>query len=233
MAKKPHGRPDEGPDRDDVGAGAGSEQTAPESTGSAGTGAGADGAGPGSDAENDPFAPLSPDAEEAGESDEDSPLTAEDLAFLADPSAGAIPAPADPASEHLADLKRVTAEYANYRRRTEATRQVEKDRAFGDVVKQLLPVLDDLDRAEKHGDLAEGGPLTSIAQKLRAIVERFGVVGYGVAGEPFDPERHEAIFQKSNTDVTAPTVADVVEKGYQVGDVTLRVAKVVVDTPGD
>lgn len=228
MAKKPHGRPDD-PDREE----AGPDQPAAESAGSAGTAAGADSAGSGSDAQNDPFAPLDADAENAGESDEDSPLTAEDLAFLADPSAGAIPAPADPASEHLADLKRVTAEYANYRRRTEATRQVEKDRAFGDVVKQLLPVLDDLDRAEKHGDLAEGGPLTSIAQKLRAIVERFGVVGYGVAGEPFDPERHEAIFQKSNSEVTAPTVADVVEKGYQVGEVTLRVAKVVVDTPAD
>jgi molecular chaperone GrpE len=159
----------------------------------------------------------------------------EDLSFLEDVSSGAATetAPTEQVSEHLVDLKRVTAEYANYRRRTEANRQVERDRAVGDVVKLLLPVLDDLDRAEKHGDLAEGGPLTTIAQKLRANVEKIGLVAYGELGESFDPVHHEAIFQKVNPDVTAPTVADVVERGYRIGDVTLRVAKVVVDTPGD
>ncbi|WP_233255610.1 nucleotide exchange factor GrpE [Naasia lichenicola] len=181
--------------------------------------------------------PLGSDAGPSAAADAgDSPLTAEDLAFLADPSAGASSlgsVPVDPADEHLADLKRVTAEYANYRRRTEANRQIEKDRAVGDVVKQLLPVLDDLDRAEKHGDLVEGGPLTSIAQKLRAIVQRFGVAPYGEIGEAFDPEQHEAIFQKPNSEVTAPTVADVVERGYRIGDANLRVARVVVDTPAD
>lgn len=168
-----------------------------------------------------------PAADESGEG-----LSPEDLSFLEDVSSGAATAPT-PVDEHLADLKRVTAEYANYRRRTEANRQVERDRAVGDVVKLLLPVLDDLDRAEKHGDLAEGGPLTTIAAKLRANVERIGLVGYGEIGEPFDPEQHEAIFQKPNPDVTAATVADVVERGYRFGDVMLRVAKVVVDAPAD
>ncbi|BDZ45314.1 nucleotide exchange factor GrpE [Naasia aerilata] len=160
----------------------------------------------------------------------------EDLSFLDDVSSGAATAetaPTEQVDEHLADLKRVTAEYANYRRRTEANRQVERDRAVGDVVKQLLPVLDDLDRAEKHGDLAEGGPLTTIASKLRTSVEKIGLVGFGVTGESFDPSQHEAIFQKANPAVSAPTVSDVVERGYRIGDVTLRVAKVVVDTPGD
>src|SRR5688572_2740128 len=60
---------------------------------------------------------------------------------------------AEPSDEHLADLKRVTAEYANYRKRTEANREVERERAVGAAVSVLLPVLDDLDRAEKHGDL--------------------------------------------------------------------------------
>src|SRR5688572_27212091 len=59
----------------------------------------------------------------------------------------------EPSDEHLADLKRVTAEYANYRKRTEANREVERERAVGAAVSVLLPVLDDLDRAEKHGDL--------------------------------------------------------------------------------
>lgn len=158
-------------------------------------------------------------------------LNADDLSFLADVSAGGVDTGKSLADEHLADLKRVTAEYANYRRRTEANKQIERDRAVGDVVGPLLPVLDDLDRAEKHGDLVEGGPMTTIAQKLRAAVERLGLVAYGTVGELFDPAQHEAIFQKPNPEVAGPTVADVVERGYRIGEVTLRAAKVVVDQP--
>jgi molecular chaperone GrpE len=175
-----------------------------------------------------------PDVETPTGADDPS-FSPEDLSFLEDVSSGtATPtAPTEQVSEHLADLKRITAEYANYRRRTEANRQLERDRAVGDVVKLLLPVLDDLDRAEKHGDLEEGGPFTTIASKLRSSVERTGLVAFGAAGESFDPVHHEAIFQKPNPEVTAPTVADVVERGYRLGEVTLRAAKVVVDTPAD
>ena len=134
-------------------------------------------------------------------------------------------------SEHLADLRRVTAEYANYRRRTERERDVIRDRATGDAARALLPVLDDLDRAEAHGDLAEGGPLTAIAQKLRGAVSKLGITPYGEKGELFDPHQHDAIFQRESPDVTSPTVSDVVERGYRIGETTLRVAKVVVDTP--
>jgi molecular chaperone GrpE len=166
----------------------------------------------------------------------DPSFSADDLSFLEDVSSGTATAATEPTetvNEHLADLKRVSAEYANYRRRTEANRQAERDRAVGDVVKLLLPVLDDLDRAEKHGDLEDGGPFTTIASKLRGSVERIGLVAFGEAGESFDPVHHEAIFQKPNPEVTAPTVADVVERGYRIGEVTLRAAKVVVDTPAD
>jgi molecular chaperone GrpE len=142
------------------------------------------------------------------------------------------PAPQDGAeSEHLADLRRVTAEYANYRRRTERERDAIKDRATGEAARAILPVLDDLDRAEAHGDLAEGGPLTAIAQKLRSAVGRLGVVPFGAAGELFDPHQHDAIFQRESPDVQKPTVSDVVERGYRIGDSVLRAAKVVVDTP--
>ena len=136
-----------------------------------------------------------------------------------------------PESEHLADLRRVTAEYANYRRRTERERDTIKERATGDAARAILPVLDDLDRAEAHGDLAEGGPLTAIAQKLRGAVGRLGLTPFGEAGEAFDPHQHDAIFQRESPDVDRPTVSDVVERGYRIGDTTLRVAKVVVDTP--
>jgi len=177
-----------------------------------------------------------PDVETPTGGEDDNAFSPEDLSFLEDVSAGTVAEatqPTQPVNEHLADLKRVSAEYANYRRRTEANRQLERDRAVGDVVRLLLPVLDDLDRAEKHGDLIEGGPLTTIAQKLRASVEKIGLIGFGEPGESFDPAHHEALFQKPNPEVTAPTVADVIERGYRIGDVTLRAAKVVVDTPAD
>jgi len=135
------------------------------------------------------------------------------------------------AAERLADLQRVTAEYANYRKRTEANREIERERAVGDAVKGLIPVLDDLERAEKHGDLGEGSAFSSIAAKLRTAVERLGLTPYGEKGEPFDPQIHEAIFQQPTPGVTADTVAEVVETGYRLGSTTVRVAKVVVAVP--
>jgi len=137
----------------------------------------------------------------------------------------------EPSAEHLADLKRVTAEYANYRRRTEANREVERERAVGAAVAVLLPVLDDLDRAEKHGDLEGDAPFATIAAKLRAAVEKLGLSPFGESGEPFDPQRHEAIFQQPSDEVETDTVAEVVETGYMLGGTLLRVAKVVVKTP--
>jgi molecular chaperone GrpE len=166
--------------------------------------------------------------------DVETSLSDADQAFLNGvgdlPDGTPAPAPA-PEDEHLADLKRVTAEYANYRRRTEREREAIKDRATGDAARAILPVLDDLDRAEAHGDLAEGGPLTAIAQKLRGAVAKLGIEPFGEKGELFDPHQHDAIFQRESPDVQKPTVSDVVERGYRIGDAVLRVAKVVVDTP--
>ena len=139
----------------------------------------------------------------------------------------------EPTSEHLADLKRVTAEYANYRRRTEANREVERERVTVDVVKGLIPVLDDLDRAEKHGDLVGDSAFSTIAAKLRASVERLGVKSFGTVGEPFDPTIHEAIFQLPTAGIESEAVGDVIETGYFLGSSLLRVAKVVVQVPSD
>jgi molecular chaperone GrpE len=163
---------------------------------------------------------------EAEGPDVETSLTDADLSFLSGQSSAD-----ELAAERLADLQRVTAEYANYRKRTEANREVEKERAVGEVVKVLLPVLDDLDRAAKHGDLEEGGPFTAIAAKLRAGVERVGLKPFAAAGEEFDPQIHEAIFQQPSDDVTAPVIADVVESGYYLGSSLLRAAKVVVAVP--
>ena len=140
---------------------------------------------------------------------------------------------ADLESALLNDLKRLQAEYANYRRRTEEQREVEAERAQGAAAKGLLPVLDDLDRAEKHGDLVEGTPFFAIAEKIRAVVERMGVTTYGAAGEVFDPQQHEAIFQQPPPGVAEPTILEVVETGYRLGSVELRPAKVVVAVPAE
>lgn len=164
---------------------------------------------------------VGPAAEEEG-----SVLSDDDLDFLSGQTT------ADQvAAERLADLQRVTAEYANYRKRTEANREIERERAVSEAVKGLIPVLDDLERAEKHGDLPEGSAFAAIATKLRTSVERLGLTPYGEKGEPFDPQIHEAIFQQPTPDVTADTVAEVVETGYRLGSTTVRVAKVVVSVP--
>lgn len=158
---------------------------------------------------------------------EEDELTVQDILDAADREA------AEPSSEHLADLKRVTAEYANYRKRTEANREVERERVTGGVVASLIPVLDDLDRAEKHGDLEGESAFATIAAKLRASVERLGLTPFGAKGEPFDPTIHEAIFQQPSAEVDAETIADVVETGYLLGSTLLRAAKVVVQVPSD
>ncbi|MDR2320983.1 nucleotide exchange factor GrpE [Microbacterium sp. NPDC089698] len=138
-------------------------------------------------------------------------------------------------AEHtlLVDLKRLQAEYANYRRRTEEQRGIEIQRAKGEAAKGLLPVLDDLDRAAAHGDLQEGTPFAAIADKVRSVVERLGVVSYGEKGEEFDPQQHEAIFQQPTPGVEKAVVLEVVEVGYRLGDVELRPAKVVVAVPAE
>ena len=167
-----------------------------------------------------------PDAASAEGIEEDE-LTVQDILDAANLEAN------DPSNEHLADLKRVTAEYANYRKRTEANREIERERVTGEVVKVLLPVLDDLYRAEKHGDLEGDTAFATIAAKLRASTERIGLKPYGSVGDVFDPTVHEAIFQMPTPDIDVETVGDVVETGYYLGSSLLRVAKVVVQVPSD
>jgi molecular chaperone GrpE len=167
------------------------------------------------------------DADDSADGIEEDELTVQDILDAAEREA------AEPSSEHLADLKRVTAEYANYRRRTEANRAVEKERVTGDIVKILIPVLDDIYRAEKHGDLVPDSAFATIAAKLRASVERLGLTSFGTVGEPFDPTMHEAIFQQPSAAVDTETVGDVAETGYYLGSTLLRAAKVVVQVPSD
>ena len=166
------------------------------------------------------------DVEDVGEQ-----LTDEDLAkLLEEPVESVKHGKTDAASEHLHDLKRVQAEYANYRKRVDRDRYVARDLAVAEVITSVLPVLDDLDLAHAHGDL-EGSPLELVALKLRASFERYGLTQIGAKGEVFDPSLHEAIAQLPSKDVTVNTIAEVIQPGYQIGERLLRPAKVAVSVP--
>jgi molecular chaperone GrpE len=152
------------------------------------------------------------------------------------------PAPSGPAPEAAGDtseevtelkstLQRVKAEYDNYRKRSLRDQQLAADRTRAAVVTQLLPVLDDLDRARSHGDL-ESGPLKSVADKLTTALEGLGLSGFGEEGDEFDPALHEAVQHEG--DGTHPIVGTVMRRGYKVGDQMVRHALVgVVDTVPD
>lgn len=145
--------------------------------------------------------------------------------------AGESPEEADKASELLADLQRVQADFANYRKRALRDQQVATDRAKASVIMQLLPVLDDLDRARSHGDL-DSGPLKVVADKLVNVLEGLGLSPFGAEGDDFDPALHEAVQHEGEG--THPIVGTVMRRGYKVGDQVVRHALVgVVDTVPD
>ena len=131
------------------------------------------------------------------------------------------------------DLQRLQADFVNYRARVERDRGAERQLAVADTIRAFLPALDDLTRAEAHGDLQEGSPMAAIAQKLRAAGEKLGLSAFGEKGEKFDPERHDALVQNPNPEVTEAVVADVIEPGYLLGERMLRPAKVAVFVPAE
>ena len=126
--------------------------------------------------------------------------------------------------ERTADLQRLTAEYANYRKRVERDREVAAGNAKAMLVGQLLSVLDDIERADAHGDL--NGTFKSVADKLAATLQRSGLTAFGEANEPFDPSVHEAVQHDTSPDVAGPTVSVVMRRGYRFGDRVVRAALV-------
>ena len=141
------------------------------------------------------------------------------------------PEEADKAAELLADLQRVQADFANYRKRALRDQEVAGDRAKAVVVSQLLPVLDDLDRARSHGDL-DSGPLKGVADKLVAVLTGLGLTAFGFEGEDFDPSLLEAVQHEGEG--SKPVIGSVMRQGYKIGELVLRPALVgVVDTAAD
>jgi molecular chaperone GrpE len=137
------------------------------------------------------------------------------------------------AEEHLDDLKRLAAEFDNYRKRAAREKGELVARAHERLVKELLPVLDDLERAleaaEQHEEakLEEGVRL--VHRALEAALEREGLAEVEIDGK-FDPHVHEALLSQPS-DAEEGSVIEVLQKGYKLGDRVLRPARVVVAAP--
>jgi molecular chaperone GrpE len=147
----------------------------------------------------------------ASEAEQGGDVVADDLAIL------------------TADLQRLQAEYSNYRKRVERDRDLVRDVAIGGVLAELLPVLDDLDRAREHGEL-QGG-FKAIAEQIERIVARVGLERFGAAGEAFDPMVHEALSHTTSAEVTETTAVQVFQPGYRFKERVLRPARVAVADP--
>ncbi|MDR7302097.1 nucleotide exchange factor GrpE [Haloactinomyces albus] len=128
--------------------------------------------------------------------------------------------------ELTADLKRVTAEYANYRKRVERDRESVIEGAKASVAGELLTVLDDIERADSHGDLT--GAFKAVADKLTDSLGGAGLESFGQEGDEFDPSVHEAVQHATSPEVSGPTVTMVMRRGYRLGEKVLRPAMVAV-----
>jgi molecular chaperone GrpE len=151
-----------------------------------------------------------------------------------DAGAGKGSATDEKVAELTADLQRVQADYANYRKRALRDQEAVAERAKAAVVSKLLGVLDDFERARSHGDL-DSGPLKSVADKLFGALTGLGLAAFGAEGDDFDPVLHEAVQHEGDGGQgSKPVIGNVMRQGYKLGDQVLRHALVgVVDTVAD
>jgi len=177
-------------------------------------------------------ASSAPGAHRAADPEEAAYPEEEAVAEVEDPKAGLgaeLEALRGELDERTHDLQRITAEYANYRKRVDRDRGAAAERTTGAVLTALLPVLDDVDRAREHGDLV--GPFASVAETLTAVTGKLGLAAFGEKGDPFDPNRHEAVAHLTAADVTESTCIEVMRRGYTLGERLLRPALVAVADP--
>ncbi len=135
----------------------------------------------------------------------------------------------DPVAALTADLQRLQAEYANYKKRVERDRSLSHELAISSVLIELLPVLDDIERAESHGELTGG--FKAVADQVAATTERIGLTKYGQAGDLFDPQIHEALLHDTSPDVRTSTATKILQPGYKFKERILRPARVGVTDP--
>ena len=134
-------------------------------------------------------------------------------------------------AERTNDLQRLGAEYANYRRRTQAEREQVIENAKAQVVMRFLPIVDDFGLAEQHGDLAEG-PMKAFYDKFMNVLDGLKLQAFGDPGDEFDAETYEAVQDMSTGDTKA--VGTVLRKGYKLNGRLLRTAMVIIaDPPAD
>ena len=132
-------------------------------------------------------------------------------------------------SERTADLQRLQAEYANYRKRVDRDRAAVREYAVAGALTELLPALDAISQAREHGELSGG--FKSVADSLQAALGKLGLVSYGQRGDVFDPKIHEALTHSYSPDVTEDTCVEIFQPGYKVGERILRPARVAVAEP--
>ena len=135
----------------------------------------------------------------------------------------------DPVAALTADLQRLQAEYANYRKRVERDRSLAHELAIGSVLTELLATLDDIDRASQHGELTGG--FKAVADQLTSLTNRFGLEKYGVDGDAFDPQIHEALMHETSADIAVATASKILQPGYKYKERILRPARVAVTEP--
>jgi molecular chaperone GrpE len=135
----------------------------------------------------------------------------------------------DPVASLTEDLQRLTAEYANYRKRVDRDRIVDRELSFALVMTELLPILDNIERAEEHGEL--NGGFKAVADQLLAVTEKIGLTKFSDINVAFDPQVHEALMHETSPDVTETSVTKVLQPGYKFKERVIRPARVAVADP--
>ncbi len=127
------------------------------------------------------------------------------------------------------DLQRIQAEYSNYRKRVDRDRITANEITTAIVLSEFLPVLDDISRAEEHGELTGG--FKAVADQLQAITTKLGLTKFSDVDVPFDPNIHEALMHSTSPDVTETSVTQVLQPGFKFKDRVIRPARVAVTDP--
>ena len=231
------GRP-AGPGSPGTGSGSGSPGTGSGSPGtgsgsaSGSSGSGSPGTGSGSASGASGAASGVADAKQGADEAETADATEEVLEGIVEDVPVSGPKQSDAEArlaERTADLQRLQAEYANYRKRVDRDRAAVREQAVASVLTGLLPVLDAIDQAREHGELSGG--FKSVADSLQSAVGKLGLVAYGEKGDAFDPKIHEALTHTYSPDVTEDTCVEIFQPGYKVGEKILRPARVAVAAP--
>ena len=135
----------------------------------------------------------------------------------------------DPVASLTEDLQRLTAEYANYRKRVDRDRIVDRELSFALVMTELLPILDNIERAQEHGELTGG--FKAVADQLLAVTEKIGLTKFSEINVAFNPQVHEALMHETSADVKETSVTKVLQPGYKFKERVIRPARVAVADP--